>query len=71
MHRNLIKAAREISEVPENGGNCNNNDCCCPNHVTYIIFTKCLTINNGACPDWEFCQTCPDSDPIDDLSCKG
>lgn len=30
-------------------------DCCCPLFNVYVIFTNCLTINNGACPTWDFC----------------
>ncbi|HHY12189.1 MAG TPA: hypothetical protein GX529_06115 [Firmicutes bacterium] len=73
VHRNLIKAAREMAELPESGeGRCSTTDCCCPGHVTYIIFTRCLTINNGACPEWEFCEPCEsDCPPVDDLLCKG
>jgi hypothetical protein len=31
-------------------------DCCCPLFNVYVIFTNCLTINNGSCPDWDFCD---------------
>jgi hypothetical protein len=30
--------------------------CTVPQLALYIIFTQCLTINNGACPDWDFCD---------------
>lgn len=30
--------------------------CCCPAIVAYLIWTNCVTINNGACEDWDFCQ---------------
>lgn len=39
-------------------GKCN--DCCCPLFNVYVIFAECLTINNGACPDWDFCDLCPE-----------
>jgi len=32
--------------------------CSVPQRVVYVIFSRCVTINNGACPDWEFCQPC-------------
>lgn len=31
-------------------------ECCCPKIVIYFICTNCTTINNGAYPDWEFCE---------------
>lgn len=33
-------------------------ECCCPEMVVYLIFTDCVTINNGACEEWEFCKPC-------------
>lgn len=30
--------------------------CKAPFKVVYVIFTNCTTINNGACPDWDFCD---------------
>ncbi|MBE0465610.1 MAG: hypothetical protein IBX71_00040 [Candidatus Desulforudis sp.] len=30
--------------------------CKTPLKVIYIILTNCVTINNGACPDWDFCD---------------
>lgn len=30
--------------------------CEVPRIALFIIFTKCLTINNGACPEWDFCN---------------
>ena len=31
-------------------------ECAAPEIVLYFIWTKCLTINNGACPTWSFCN---------------
>lgn len=31
-------------------------ECVAPDRVIYVIFCKCVTINNGACEDWEFCK---------------
>ena len=31
-------------------------DCVAPDRVLYFIFCNCVTINNGACEDWEFCD---------------
>lgn len=33
-------------------------ECCCPEIVVYLIFTDCVTINNSACDNWEFCKPC-------------
>lgn len=30
--------------------------CVVPKLALFVIFAKCVTINNGACPDWEFCD---------------
>lgn len=30
--------------------------CIAPFKVIYIIFSNCTTINNGACPEWDFCD---------------
>lgn len=30
--------------------------CCCPQVILYLVSTNCLTVQNGACPDWEFCR---------------
>ncbi len=32
-------------------------DCEAPENVLYFIFCNCVTINNAACEDWEFCNT--------------
>ena len=57
-NRELIKAAQEL--VPENPEAAllrrHHDECCCPNSIKYVIFTNCLTINNGSCQDWEFCE---------------
>ena len=31
-------------------------DCAAPGLVIYVIITDCVTINNAACEDWEFCR---------------
>ena len=33
-------------------------ECAAPDKVFYFIFCNCVTINNGACEDWEFCNNC-------------
>ena len=30
-------------------------DCSAPDNVIYVILCNCVTINNGACEDGEFC----------------
>jgi hypothetical protein len=41
----------------EGGRRCHNDDdCVAPDLVVYVIITNCVTINNGACEDWEFCK---------------
>jgi hypothetical protein len=37
-------------------------DCAAPENVIYVILTNCVTINNAACEEWEFCPSrsrCP------------
>lgn len=34
----------------------NDDDCVAPDLVIYVIITNRVTINNGACEDWEFCR---------------
>lgn len=34
-----------------------NNGCSVPLLAVYFVFTDCVVINNGACPEWEFCRT--------------
>jgi hypothetical protein len=36
---------------------CHDEDCETPDQVFYFIFCRCVTINNGACEDWEFCES--------------
>ncbi|HAF66392.1 MAG TPA: hypothetical protein PLR82_01140 [Bacillota bacterium] len=56
-NRELIKAARElVEEDTEAVIRRHRDECCCPNNVTYVIFTNCLTINNGSCANWDFCE---------------
>jgi len=31
-------------------------DCAAPGVVVYVIITDCVTINNAACEDWDFCR---------------
>lgn len=52
--RNNREAARENrqnSRCGEEGG------CSAPENVFYFVFCNCVTINNGACEDWEFCNS--------------
>lgn len=51
MPEEILKA----SSGPGQGGD-DRVECCCPPVVVYIIFTKCLTVSNGACQDWSFCE---------------
>jgi hypothetical protein len=30
--------------------------CETPGVAAYFIWTECVVINNGACPDWDFCD---------------
>lgn len=30
--------------------------CQAPSKVVFLVFTNCLVINNGACPEWDFCD---------------
>ncbi len=72
VDKNLLKAALEVADRPIERRCGPNDDCCCPDRVIYVIFTRCLTINNGACPDWEFCeQNCLGNDGPQDLASKG
>ncbi|MBE0465609.1 MAG: hypothetical protein IBX71_00035 [Candidatus Desulforudis sp.] len=32
------------------------NKCVAPLKVIYVLLSNCVTINNGACPDWDFCE---------------
>lgn len=42
-NRELIKAARElVEEDTEAVIRRHRDECCCPNNVTYVIFTNCL-----------------------------
>ncbi len=59
--RKVIKAALEaLAEAT--GGNSENGEgptcgCKVPEHVNINIFCHCVTINNGACPEWgPFCS---------------
>lgn len=48
----------------EHGQHNQGNQCCCPKIAVYLISTNCLTVHNGACPDWEFCKwPCKPSSP--------
>lgn len=40
--------------------------CCCPLSNVYVIFANCLTVNNGACRNWDFCLQQDDDDDDDD-----
>ncbi|MEW6457695.1 MAG: hypothetical protein AB1441_01305 [Bacillota bacterium] len=31
-------------------------ECKAPFKVILLVFTNCLVINNGACPEWDFCD---------------
>ncbi len=45
------------SELGKGGCHHQDGDCCCPVVVVYLVYTDCVTINNGACADWSFCVT--------------
>jgi hypothetical protein len=57
VDKDVIRASLEaINEViPADASECHTK-CCCPKFVIYLIWTNCVTINNGACPDWDFCE---------------
>ncbi|MDI6710743.1 MAG: hypothetical protein QME76_08700 [Bacillota bacterium] len=40
----------------EANGGTKDEECCCVDRVVYVVFTKCLTINNCAHEDWKFCK---------------
>ena len=42
----------------QNGGKCHEEgECGAPDNVLYVILCNCVAINNGACEDWEFCNS--------------
>ncbi|MDP2870945.1 MAG: hypothetical protein Q8P31_00140 [Bacillota bacterium] len=45
-----------VAEVEYGSHRKTKDKCEVPRLVLYFIFTECVTINNGACPDWEFCD---------------
>jgi hypothetical protein len=54
--KTVVEAARESrTHLPDT--RCGS-DCCCPVIVQYFIMANCLTINNAACPEWDFCEPC-------------
>lgn len=30
--------------------------CKVPSKVIYLVFSNCTVVNNGACPEWDFCD---------------
>jgi hypothetical protein len=59
IDKELLKMSLEAvnESVAANAQKCGSQTgCCCPNIVVYLIWTNCVTINNGACPDWDFCE---------------
>jgi len=59
VDKDMVKAALQaVSETRFEAMGCpSKTECCCPGVVLYFIFTNCVTINNGACPDWVFCKS--------------
>lgn len=57
INKDVVQAALEAIDKPEMETMCYPpaSECCCPQKVIYLIFTECVTINNGACPDWAIC----------------
>jgi|GEM_PF-1250861 len=50
--QNLIETVTQANT----NTNCDDEEeCVAPKLVLYFIWAQCLTINNGACPDWTFC----------------
>ncbi len=45
-----------VAETGVKGRECGESDCSCPDLVVYVVWSKCLTINNGACSRWRFCK---------------
>jgi|GEM_PF-1539208 len=39
-------------------------NCVAPQLALYFIWTECLVINNGACPDWRFCDRARFTPPV-------
>ncbi len=59
IDKELVEGIVKTVTAPESRptGRCvSSSPCASPNTVVYLIFTDCLTINNGACEDWEFCE---------------
>lgn len=57
--KSVAGAEPEAVRVPcgkNRGNNQQNQECDAPFLVLYFVFTDCVTINNGACPQWEFCR---------------
>ena len=40
-------------------------ECAAPGIVVYLILCDCVTINNGACEDWKFCNCRKHDGPVD------
>ncbi|MEX0974629.1 MAG: hypothetical protein WD024_04650 [Bacillota bacterium] len=56
-----VGVTRNTKEKKENSRCGEEDECAAPEKVFYFIFCNCVTINNGACEDWEFCNSrCPD-----------
>jgi hypothetical protein len=55
--KDLLKAVMELAkEQSVSAARCSDGDCVAPNCIMYFVFSNCVTINNGACEDWEFCE---------------
>ncbi|MEW6541670.1 MAG: hypothetical protein AB1402_08670 [Bacillota bacterium] len=53
--RSVMEALDE-SDDPELVRSFLKSGCKAPLKVIYLVFANCVTINNGACPDWDFCD---------------
>jgi putative hemolysin len=49
----VTRAGRSEAKARCNG---HDEDCEAPDLVVYVIITNCVTINNAACEEWEFCR---------------
>ena len=55
--KSIVELARNSRTILESSSV--NAKCCCPTFIEYYVVTDCVTINNGACPTWDFCRSIP------------
>ena len=61
--KEVVEAVIEALGLGRRGGEDTRHDkhheeeeCAAPDIVVYLILCDCVTINNGACRDWKFCN---------------